>query len=352
MAAPWLYSLVLCVSFPTVGRRFETLDGMRGVAAIAVFFHHITYYGGSKFLQSGYLAVDFFFMLSGFVLARAYDARFAGGLSPFAFLWQRIKRLWPVMAIGILSGAAMAYAKGIGVPELTIRTISQILFLPVMAGPFGIYTLDGVQWSLLFEFFANAIHGMFLWSASLRRLAVTAGAALIALSIAAWFNGSVGMGAQGADVLGGIPRVIFSYVVGVLIHRLWSTGRLRVIRAPSILVIAALPLTFIAAGALKLFTSAWPVDLLVVAVICPLLLVAGANTPVPPRLRPLAVWLGAISYPLYAIHLPVLDAAKLLSAGTFTALAAALVGSTALAVLFDGRVRLLPSRITSRLAPS
>lgn len=97
------------------GRRLVTLDGLRGMAAIAVMLYHIgnVYQFGGPF-RAGYLFVDFFFLLSGFVLALSVEPRFARGWTTAAFMRARIVRLWPVIAIGALAGGCRSACAAAG----------------------------------------------------------------------------------------------------------------------------------------------------------------------------------------------------------------------------------------------
>jgi peptidoglycan/LPS O-acetylase OafA/YrhL len=82
--------------------QFATLDGLRGVAAIAVTSLHFRFELGKFLLPHSYLAVDFFFVLSGFVLAYAYEDRLSEGMKPIQFLRLRVIRLYPLYLIGTL----------------------------------------------------------------------------------------------------------------------------------------------------------------------------------------------------------------------------------------------------------
>src|SRR6201992_288482 len=96
-------------------RHYEILDGLRGVAAIAVVIFHCfeVFTFDHRFVQlmnHGYLAVDFFFLLSGFVIAYAYDDRW-GTMSTWDFFQRRLIRLQPMVVMGSLIGAALFYAQ-------------------------------------------------------------------------------------------------------------------------------------------------------------------------------------------------------------------------------------------------
>ena len=85
--------------------RLSGLDALRGVAAIMVVLLHVNHLAGDAgWFTAGYLAVDLFFMLSGYVLARTFDRRLESDLSAMDFLVIRLRRLWPVMAVGALLG--------------------------------------------------------------------------------------------------------------------------------------------------------------------------------------------------------------------------------------------------------
>ena len=88
--------------------RFEILDGLRGVAAMIVVIFHLfeTYSPGpsEQIINHGYLAVDFFFVLSGFVIGYAYDDRW-GAMSTWDFFKRRLIRLQPMVILGTLIGA-------------------------------------------------------------------------------------------------------------------------------------------------------------------------------------------------------------------------------------------------------
>lgn len=96
--------------------RYEILDGLRGVAAMIVVAFHLfeTYSPGvtGQILNHGYLAVDFFFVLSGFVIGYAYDDRWGKGMGTWTFFKRRLIRLHPLLIMGTLVGAALFFFTG------------------------------------------------------------------------------------------------------------------------------------------------------------------------------------------------------------------------------------------------
>lgn len=295
-------------------RRVGSLDGLRGLAAIIVLLHHAAIQvGGFALFGSGYLAVDFFFMLSGYVVARAYERRLAGELGAAGFMALRIKRLYPVMAVGILAGTVIALANGAHVAPLTWHLVAQLLFVPIIAGSAGLFILNGVQWSLFFELFANLVHAAWLRRLSGRAMIVATIASLALLTWTAhWFQW-FGLGDRGNNFIGGFPRVMFSYCVGVAMVRLGpALDRWRP-KVSGALLLAALPAVLMLADVAKAAVPAWQVDLAVVALALPVILHLGIGSRLEPELERLATTMGAMSYPLYAIHLPALGLVILLA---------------------------------------
>ena len=287
--------------------RVGSLDGLRGLAAIIVLLHHAAIQvGGFGLFGSGYLAVDFFFMLSGYVVARAYERRLAGELGVAGFLKLRLKRLYPVMAVGILAGAAVAMAGGAHGMAVAWHLTAQFLFVPIIAGSAGLFILNGVQWSLFFELFANIVHAAWLRRLSGRSMFAGVIVSLVLLAWTAsrfhWF----GLGDRGNNFLGGFPRVMFSYCVGVAMVRLSPVLDRWRPKISGALLLVALPVVLMLADLAKTSVPAWQVDLAVVALALPVILHLGIGSKLEPGLERLSTTLGSMSYPLYAIHLPAL----------------------------------------------
>ena len=297
-------------------KRVGSLDGLRGLAAIIVLLHHAAIQvGGFALFASGYLAVDFFFMLSGYVIARAYERRLAGELTPAGFMKLRIKRLYPVMAVGILAGAAVALASGANGGAVTWHLAAGLAFVPIFAGSAGLFVLNGVQWSLLFELFANAVHAGWLRRLSGRAMVAAVIGSLMVLAWTAsrfeWF----GLGDRGNNFIGGFPRVMFSYCVGVAMVRLGpALERWRPAMSGALLLVA-LPVLLMLADVAKGVMAAWQVDLAVVALALPMVLHLAIGATIEPRLERVSGVIGSMSYPLYAAHLPALGLVILLAPG-------------------------------------
>lgn len=281
---------------------------MRGVAAMLVLWFHLHLSHHVRFYPSrGYLAVDFFFMLSGYVMARTYEGRIQGGLW---FLRKRIHRLWPTVAFGSVLGLWVLWRGSSGPFDfITIAALNLLLLPALWAG--AAFPLNSPAWSIFFELFANAVHGFGLHRLKTSALAATvAGAGIITLAIAVR-AGSLSLGSDSRDFVGGFPRVIFAYFLGVILYRTWRDR-------PPIRLHPALLAAIIG----FLFTPREPIsDFLFVAIACPLIVATGIAAS-PGRWASLS---GALSFPLYAVHRPILAIAALVGAGWFAGASAAML---------------------------
>lgn len=288
------------------GERFLVLDGVRGIAAFAVFLGHAHLVDGQS---SFYLAVDLFFMLSGFVIAHAYERRLNDGLRLTTFATIRLIRLYPAYAVGTVLGIAYAVTWLLlgRLPEsLSAAEVGSAVFMLPLVGGALLYPLNGPAWSLFFELVANFVFAssrLLRSTPALVSTAVIAGIAVGALSI---YHGSANLGWswESVSLLGGLSRVAFGFAVGVLAYRFRAAAPVRAVRL-------GLPITLVCIWAALVvpLPSGWtPIAgpaLILFAL--PLLLVSAVNAKTPTGWAGgLLAWMGAISYPLYAIHEPLL----------------------------------------------
>ena len=303
----------------TQSKRIHGLDGLRGLAALSVvgFHAHSTFAAFPGWWAKGYLAVDFFMMLSGYVMARTYEGRMREGLGTATFFKLRYKRLWLTMAIGSL----------IGIPYLWVMTDNPLRFagslllnLALVPAPLNneLFPLNGPAWSIFYELLANLIHVALLWRLSDRVLLTLAIVLLGLLGVFARAKGDIDFGALAPAFQFTIVRSLAAYTCGILLWRHWRDKP--AIKVPPALPFVALPVLMLAP-----FTAlGWAYDLAFVALACPLLIAGGL------RLEGAARWAalsGALSFPLYAIHAPVLRAAALAAINpVLSALLAVLAG--------------------------
>ena len=155
--------------------RIAGLDGLRGVAAMAILAHHIgVLRHESIFFSHGYLAVDFFFLLSGFVIGGAYEPRMAAGMTFWRYAQIRLIRLYPLIALGAVAGAVSFILTNKPLPVWTALWF-QLAFIPFAVTRVEAYPLNGVQWSLFFELFINAVHAALYRFLTTRRLVLVRG---------------------------------------------------------------------------------------------------------------------------------------------------------------------------------
>jgi peptidoglycan/LPS O-acetylase OafA/YrhL len=287
--------------------RLETLDALRGVAAIAVFAFHLRQltFGYDVVFPNGGLAVDFFFVLSGYVIGRAYERKLRGQMSVQAFAWRRLLRVYPAAFAGLVIGLLVTLP-GHGLAPFAPALLLNFLLLPVFGRAMGLFPLNGPLWSLFFELAANLAHALVLPKLTTARLALGVGALGVGLLAVGQRRGTIFVGwrADGitdAAFLYGFVRVGFCYGAGLLLYRLVENGRLKPPAVPPLVPILLL------AGVLAVPTLDRLLllqELAAVFVVFPALVLLGAN-PVR-RSNPASRWLGGISYPLYALHGPLL----------------------------------------------
>jgi peptidoglycan/LPS O-acetylase OafA/YrhL len=338
---------------------YDFLDGLRGVAAIAVLIGHLKQTGAEAQQGNFGMAVDLFFILSGFVVMHAYGRRLADGLSFWTFVKLRVIRLWPMLAVatvaGLLLAAMLVLRTGEGsASDLSVLALLGLLCLPVIA--YGrsdaAFPLNPPQWSLFFEFAANfAFAAVGRWMD--QRLAWTlAASGAVLLVVAAMFFGYTDTGSKQADLLGGGARVLFGFFCGVAVYMAGRLGPL----GPG----AGAVITGVVAVAL------WPwwdapvaVRLGVILVLFPAIIHAGASVEVSGVALAACRFLGVVSYPLYIIHTPLMGVtgrviAQIDPAGTYLGWCIAaqailfIVASWLLARLFDEPVRALLNRLVRR----
>ena len=305
--------------------RFVALDGLRGVAAIAVMLHHTP----GVPARLGHLSVDLFFLLSGFVIAKSYEQRLVDGrLSVRAYAALRLERLYPLLFIGSFIGIAL-WGLGVGEAHFPdaraagLAVTGQVLLVPLFAAPL-LFAFNNAYWSICFELMANLAHALAAKWLSDRVLWATAGLSAVAMVLAGRHYGTLDLGWNRGNFLAGLPRVGFGYFGGVLLWRTRAAWMGRVPALPFVglsLVLFALtnlPLSLIGAA-----NGNALVELGIVLVVFPPLVMAGSMADG----SRLAGALGTLSFPLYAVHYPILKAAGLPHGGlALGAVLALLVG--------------------------
>ena len=181
---------------PVHSPRMVQLDGLRGIAAFMVVFYHMDIvYGINGPFQRGYLFVDLFFLLSGFVLAVSTEKKLRAGIGAIEFTWVRYKRLLPLVAVG--AGVALVRAVVIGMADpltLALWLALDLAMIPSFAGMGPFYRYNGPQWTLFYELVANFLHAAVLHRVPSRWILALAGAMALWLMHETQVHGSDTMG--------------------------------------------------------------------------------------------------------------------------------------------------------------
>ncbi len=316
--------------FPDSKAHYQILDGLRGVASVLVIIFHVfeTFSGGNPFTQiinHGYLAVDFFFLLSGFVVAYAYDDRW-GKLTQWEFYKRRLVRLQPMVVMGSLVGAALFYFQaGSPFPQIAETPVWKMLLvmligctlIPVplsmdIRGWQEMHPLNGPAWSLFFEYIANILYAVFVRRFSKLLLSVfvsLAGCMMIAYLVFGSRGDLIGGWALNGDSLFiGFTRVLYPFFAGVLLSRL---GKLIHIKNAfwwcSFLI--ALCLCIPRIGDEHQVWKNGIYDAVCVILVFPLIVSMGAGGMLHSvKSARICKFLGDISYPLYITHYPLIYA--------------------------------------------
>jgi peptidoglycan/LPS O-acetylase OafA/YrhL len=256
----------------------------------------------------GYLAVDIFFILSGFVIARTYEMRLLNSQGVAWFLRERLIRLHPLYLVGLAIGIAVAILQSLTVahhvlPRTTIAAAAGfgLFMIPswLTDEKLKLFPLDYPAWTLFFEFVVNVVFALTCrwWTKSV--LVVATVVSLAVLAFAAMHFGSLDHGALWSDAWCGLARVAYGFPLGALIYKVGAERReFPVWTSPLVLLAVAAVLCAPTTGAFY--------DMAVIAIAAPVLVIVGSRCTTPNLLKPAYAFIGESSYALYAIHVPLL----------------------------------------------
>jgi len=304
---------------------YPILDGLRGVAAIIVVTFHLTEPLGTGHLDilvnHGYLAVDFFFLLSGFVIGYAYDDRWQK-MTIGTFFKRRIERLQPMVVLGMTLGAIGFYFTDSTIWPL-IHTVPLWKMLLVMLIGYTIlpvplsldirgweemHPLNSVGWSLFFEYIANILYAIGIRKFSKTALGILVLIAAIALAHLAITspNGDVSGGwtLNAEQVRVGVTRTMYPFFAGLLLSRITKPIRIKHSFLWCSLLLALILYMPRIGGAEDLWMNGIYESVCIIFIF-PLIVYLGACGMVHTRTEQrICKFLGDISYPLYLVHYP------------------------------------------------
>lgn len=325
--------------------RYEILDGLRGVAALLVVAFHLleTYSDGpaSQIINHGYLAVDFFFVLSGFVIGYAYDDRW-GRMSTWTFFKRRLARLHPMVIAGTVLGASLFFFAGTAFPrtlevegwKFALCLVMGLLMIPCgmsldIRGWGELNSFNGPNWSLSLEYVGNILYAFIF-----RRLPLAVLGALCAFSsfftldlCLGWdvfglfpdgpqYNVIGGWSLTPQQIYVGFTRLLYPFLCGLVISRILPSRRTPGNPSGSPLHLrggfwwcsAAIAILFCIpciCGRQCVWDGLY--QAVCIIVIFPLIILTGAgSTTTDPRSTAVCKWMGELSYPLYITHFPLI----------------------------------------------
>lgn len=309
---------------------YEILDGLRGVAALLVVLFHVfeihSHGDHSKqIINHGYLAVDFFFLLSGFVLGYAYDDRW-GKMTLKDFFKRRIIRLQPMIIIGSIIGALLFYFQDSpalgwgGINEVPVWKMLLVMLIGFTLIPVGkgldirgwneMHPLNGPAWSLFFEYIANIVYALILCRVSKVVLAIL-------VVVAAGFTIYYALTNPNGDIIGGwsiddstqlkigFIRLVFPFLAGLLLARI---GKLRYTKnaflSAALLLVVLLSVPRLGDADSLCLNGLYECFCLII--MFPFIIWLGAGGKVQGyKASKVCKFLGDISYPIYITHFPI-----------------------------------------------
>lgn len=324
-------------NFADTKPHYELLDGLRGVAAILVLFYHI--FEGFSFaevtngagdgiirtLNHGHIAVDFFFILSGFVISYAYDDRWKK-MSTWQFFKRRLIRLHPMLIMGAIIGclafASVGFERWDGSTAPTGWVMTALLLtmfmIPAVPGlPYEVrgngemFPLNGPGWSLFFEYIGNILYALFMRRMSTRIL--TTFTILLGIAHAWFFIGNVsgydmigvGWTIDEVNFWGGLVRMLFPFSMGMLIARTFKPRKVKgAFWICSVTLVVLFSVPYIASSGAISLNSLY--EFICIAFIFPMLVWLGACGTASGTTGKMNRVLGELSYPLYIVHYPIM----------------------------------------------
>lgn len=318
-------------AFADTKPHYELLDGLRGVAALLVVWYHVfegyAFAGGTMIesINHGYLAVDFFFILSGFVIGYAYDDRWGKTLTLKDFFKRRLIRLHPMVVMGAVLGLITFFIQGsvqwngtqVATSMVMLSLLCTLFFIPAIPGAGyevrgngEMFPLNGPSWSLFFEYIGNILYALFIRRLSNKGLAVLvalSGIGLVSfasLNVSGYGNIGVGWTLDGVNFVGGFLRMLFPFSMGMLLSRHFKPMKIRgAFWICSVVLLALFSVPYLEGMEPVCVNGLY--ESFCIVVVFPILIWIGASGKTTDKNSTrICKFLGDISFPLYIIHYP------------------------------------------------
>ena len=345
------------VGFADTKPHYILLDGLRGVAALMVLWYHV--FEGFAFAKGsvietfnhGHLGVDFFFLLSGFVISYAYDDRWFNDkslksndksstnkkLTIWSFFKRRLIRLHPMLVMGAFIGLICFFIQG-GVKWdgsstplhwTLIAFVLTLFFIPAypgasydIRGNAEMFPLNGPSWSLFFEYIGNILYALFIRKLSNKMLGLLVGVTgilwiwFVTFDISGYDMIGIGWTLDAVNFFGGLLRMMFPFTLGMLMARNFrqksKVKSQKTLFTKNIFWISIIILFALFSVPYFPKTSNISVngiyELACIMIVFPLIvwIAASSDSAQSKFTLKLSKFLGDLSYPLYIVHYPVM----------------------------------------------
>jgi peptidoglycan/LPS O-acetylase OafA/YrhL len=326
-------------------QRYDILDGLRGVAALMVLLYHVFNDAKSFFVwpapvnefYHSFLGVDFFFILSGFVMGYAYDERLTpGSLTPnpspvgegnsmsfWGFIKRRLIRLHPMVVMGVLLGVVAFIIQGCTKWDGSEVTTEAVMWVTLLAlflipAPSGLdvrgnteaFPLNGPHWSLFFEYIGSLLYGLLLHRLPTKWLRVWVACGIVSIAAYALLQegGGVAYGwsSEPQNLFGGALRMLYAYPMGLLMARMFRKRQPRPLHGHIFLLSSLALVVMLAMPSLGGKVADTIYQLICLLSLFPAIIWFAARGTVLGWRQKAVSFLGRLSYPLYAVHFPLI----------------------------------------------
>ena len=309
--------------------RYDILDGLRGVAAMMVLLYHVFNDAKSFYvwpttvneLYHGFLGVDFFFILSGFVMGYAYDMQWKNQMTLGGFIKRRLIRLHPMVVVGVLLGVVAFLIQGCTMWDGTQVTIHALMFSTLLGlflipspnnmdvrGYTEAFPLNGPHWSLFLEYLGSLFYGLMLHHLSTKWLRVWVVCSIISIAGFALLveDGGIAYGwsSEPVNFMGGLLRMLYAYPMGLLMARTFRERKPHPLHGHIFLLCSLALVVLLGLPYLGGKDAESIYQIICILFLFPIIIWYGARGMVSGWKQKTVSFLGRLSYPLYAIHYP------------------------------------------------